>query len=56
MNAASLENLAKSVVAVTEVRGSEIAEVLATQNVITRGTRAFMPAKHERSSKQPSAN
>ena len=48
-NAAPSGNLAKPVVAVAAVLGSETAEVLVTQNVVTRGTRASGPAKHGRS-------
>ena len=51
LNAAPLKNLAKELVVVAVVRGSETAEVLATQNLITLGTRAFRRAKYDRSSK-----
>jgi hypothetical protein len=53
-NVETWRNLAKLVAAVTEVHGSETAEVLVTQNLITHGQRAFRPAKHERSSTQVS--
>ena len=55
-NAASSGNLGKSVVAVAAVLGSEIAELLATPSLITRGTRASGPAKHWYSPRQPSAD
>ena len=55
-NAAPSRNLAKAVVVVAEVLGSEIAEALVTQNFVTRGTRAFGLAKHGRSLRQPSAS
>ena len=48
-NAAPWRNLGNAVVAVAAVRGSKAAEVLATQDFGTRGTRAHMPAKHGRS-------
>ena len=55
-NAAPSENLAKAVVAVTEVLGSKTAEVQVTQTLITRGMRALRRAKHGRSPRQPSAS
>ena len=51
-NAAISGNQAKGVAAVAVVLGSETAEVLATQSLSTRGTRAFEPAKHEHSLRQ----
>ena len=40
-------NLARLVVVVLAVLGSETAEVLVTENFVTRGTRALWFAKHE---------
>ena len=48
-NAAASRNPAELVVAVTAVLGLETAQVLLTQIFITRGTRAYRPAKHGRS-------
>ncbi len=53
---ARLENPAEVVVAVAAVRGSETAEVLATQNLITRGMKGFRLAKHARISRQSSGD
>jgi len=55
-NAASLQNLVKSVAAVAVVLGPETAEALLTPSFITRGTRASRPAKHWRSPSQPSTD
>ena len=50
-DAAPSRNLAKLVVAVAEVLGSETAEVLVTPSLITRGTRASRSVKHGQSPK-----
>ena len=55
-NVAPSTNQTKVVVAVAEVLGSKTAEVLVTQNLITRGTRASRPAKHDCSLRQPAVN
>ena len=47
-NVAPSRNLAKSVVVVKVVRGSDTAEVLVTQKLVTRGTRALRPANVSR--------
>ena len=44
-NAAPSANLARLVVAPVAVLGSVTAEVVATRNFVTRGTRVFWPAK-----------
>ena len=46
LSVASSRNPAKRVVVVAAVLGLEIAEVLASRDVITRGTRVFGLAKH----------
>ena len=51
-NAAPSRNLAKAVVVVAEVLGSEIAEALVTQNFVTRGTRVSRLANHVHSPRQ----
>ena len=44
--AAPSENLARLVVVVVAVLGSETAGILVTENFATRGTKACWPAKH----------
>ena len=51
-NAVPSRNLGKAVVVVAAVPGSETAEVLATPSSVTRGSRASMSAKHERSPRE----
>ena len=55
-NAAPSRNLGKAVVAVAAVLGSKTVEALVTQDFSTRGTRAYMPAKHRDSPGQPSVS
>ena len=52
-NAAKLINLAKLVVAVAAVLGSETAEVMVATNTITRGLTVFRPAKDGQSPRVP---
>ena len=54
-DAVSSRNLAKPVVAVTAVLGTETAELQATRNFLTRGPRASRRAKHGRSPREASA-
>ena len=49
LNVVLQRNPAKLVVVVAAVLGLGTAEVLAIRNLITRGTRAYRPAKHGRS-------
>ena len=51
-NAAQSRNPARRVVVVLVVLGSEIVEVVATQNFDTRGPKVSWPAKHGRNGKQ----
>ena len=55
-NAAPARNLAQPVAAVAGVLGLESAEVAVTQSLVTRGLRAFGPAKHRRSRRQALIN
>ena len=55
-NAAPSRNLGKAVVAVAVALGSGAAEVLVTQNLVTRGTRVSGSAKHGHSSRLPWAD
>ena len=51
-NAVTSPNLAKTVVVVAAVLGSESAEGVVTSSLVTRGTRASRPAKYGRSPRE----